>query len=209
MSKKAVGRVVTIVPATLVFGDPLKAKVQPAAPGQAPKPPRFEVTCVIPKENQSETQKEGFNELKAALEYVAKEAFGRGLEFVKHGSVLRDGDEENRLRVGNGKKPYEAYKGAWVIKGFTYENSPPDTAKREEDGSFGRHPTPADFYSGCQVLLTLNIKPFDSSGNQGITSYLEVVIKWADGDRLGAPRTTAADVYARYAAKQAPANPNW
>lgn len=50
-----------------------------------------------------------------------------------------------------------------------------------------------EIYSGCYAQVMINLAGYNYNGSKGITAYLQGVMKWKDGERLGGGMATAND----------------
>lgn len=147
------------------------------------KPPRFECSLLIPKSAD-------ISALKAALENVAKEAFGakfKGLDKLKN-NPIRDGDEMDKDQT----------RGHWVIKANT-SNRPavvgPDKLPIDEDAENG-------LYGGCWGRLNVTPASYDVSGSWGVTMYLNACQKCKDDTRFGGGGVNPDEVFDAFAVEE-------
>jgi len=52
---------------------------------------------------------------------------------------------------------------------------------------------PDEFYSGCKGYISVYCYAYDTSGNKGVTLYINSIMKSADGERLGGASSPQAD----------------
>jgi hypothetical protein len=91
---------------------------------------------------------------------------------------LRDGDEE--------RPDDETYKGNYFINVKCKQK--PGLVDKDLNPILD----PADLYSGCYVRASINLYPFNTSGNKGVGAGLNNIQKLADGEALGG-RSRAED----------------
>lgn len=210
MSDPKPSRVITIGPATALWADLFSPKARPSAPGSQPNTPKYELTLGFKASALTDEQRAIINDVNSAIDEVAKATFPTiDPQYLKLKKFF-DGTEQNKRNIAAGNKAAKSNEGFIVLKTNTSLDSPPQLARREADGSFSKHPVPQDFYSGCEVIATVCFKAYDNSGNRGVANYLQVAIKWADGERLGGGSSISVDdVIASLSATKVPSSSAW
>ena len=57
----------------------------------------------------------------------------------------------------------------------------------------------AKFYNGAEVLMQVNLQPYEMDGRYGVTAYLNMVLTTGKGEKRGGTARAAADVFKGYA----------
>ena len=161
---------------------------------------KYEVTLLIPKTTD-------IADLKKRLEEVGKEAFGaawKGVEKQKN-PTIRDGDEIANEKKAEGKDG-ETFRGNWVVR--------PRTSRRP--GVVGPDKRPIEdeeqIYGGCWGRLNVTPGSYNTSGNKGVTLYLNAVQKAKDDEAFGGGRVDPDSVFEAMeapAASGAGSDDNW
>ena len=146
-------------------------------------PGKYQAQLLIPK-----SDKEAVKLMDAAFEAAKKNGVptkwkGKMPASLKNKtSVLRDGDDE--------KPEDDTYAGMW----FVNASSPTKPGVRVlENGAIVEALDDDDFYSGCWGCASVNLYPYEVSGNMGVAVALNNVIKTKDGDRLSGGASADAD----------------
>ena len=129
---------------------------------------KYSVSCIIPKDD-TETIKiirEAIEEAKK----VGKDKCWKGSIPKKLDISFRDGDEE---------KDDPAYLGSMYFSASSRQPVPVVNKLKEDID-------PSEAYSGCWGVVGVNFYPYDTNGNRGIAAGLNIVVKFADDDRLDA-----------------------
>lgn len=143
-------------------------------------PGKYSLCVIIPK---SDT--EAYAMLKKA--YEAAVALGKTTKWngrvpSKVAFPIHDGDDE--------RPDDEAFKNCWYFN-CSSKNKP--GIRVREAGIISEALDESDFYSGCYGAVTVNLFPYNSSGNVGVAVGLNNVIKTEDGQPLGGGRSAEAD----------------
>lgn len=161
---------------------------------ERPKPKKdgsespYETSILIPKAQD-------ISALKAALERVGKEAFGKrfvSLEKLKT-SPIRDGDD---FRDKNGDLiPH--YAGHWKLKATTKNVVPVVNAQRvpitkQENSAQG-------IYSGCWARLHVTAASFETDENWGVKFFMNAIQKVRDDQPLGGGAVNPDEVFEAFA----------
>lgn len=135
---------------------------------------KFELTLLIPKSDA-----DGIKLIRDSLESVAKQAFGpkfKGLEQLKN-PPIGDGDEKADDAKAQGKDQ-EVLRGHWIVR--------PRSGKAVAVVKADKTPaTKDDIYGGCYGRANVTPASYNTSGNWGVTLYLNAVQKCKDGERFG------------------------
>lgn len=142
---------------------------------EAGKEGKYEITLLIPKT-------EDITPIRAALESVAREAFGtkfQGLDKLKH-PPIKDGDEK-----GAGDPAF----GHWVIRA--------KSSKRPGvvDGSRAPIERKEDLYGGAFGRISVTPASYAMPTSWGVTMYLNAVQKVRDGERFGGSGMSAEEAF--------------
>ena len=131
--------------------------------------PKYSVSIIIPKSD------------KATINKVLKT-----VELAKQKGVTKlfGGEIPNRfhlpLKDGDIERPNDpSYKDSYYINASSY--NPPQIVDRGKNLILDR----SEVYSGCYANVTVNIYPFNSGGNRGVSAGLGNVQKVEDGEPLG------------------------
>lgn len=97
-------------------------------------------------------------------------------------TALRDGDDE--------KPDDPTYEGMWFVNASS-QTKP--GVRVLDNGSIVEALDGDDFYSGCWGCASLNLYPYEVSGNMGVAVALNNVIKTKDDDRLSGGNSAESD----------------
>lgn len=107
---------------------------------------------------------------------------------------LRDGDEEF---------PEDPdYEGMYFMNASSSASRKPGV-RVLENGSMSEAIDEEDMYSGCYGCVTVNMFPYNTSGNVGVAAALNNLIKTRDGERLSGGHTAEEDFNDLVASAQA------
>lgn len=148
--------------------------------GEDGKPGKYGVCVLIPK-TDTETVALVTSAYEAARE-LGKTTAWNGKIPAKVTSPLRDGDIE--------REDDAAFAGCWFFNANA-KNRP--GVRVLSDGIISEALDSEDFYSGCYGAVSINLYPYNSSGNVGVGVGLNNIIKTKDGERLSGGRTAEAD----------------
>lgn len=150
-----------------------------AAPGQ--EKAKYSVTCLLPKTDTATLEM-----INAAKQQATQE----GIQ-AKWGGVA-PAVVPFPIHDGDGVRPSgEAFgpecKGCWVFTASSNQKPGIVDAQRIEifDAS--------ELYSGCYGRVSFNIYPYNAAGKKGLAFGLNNLQKLADGEPLGASRSTPAE----------------
>lgn len=139
---------------------------------------KYSCVLLIPKSDEATVAK-----LKAA--YKAAVEQGKATKWkgkVPKGVAipLRDGDDDPTYEG-------EEFEGHWILR----------ASSRSKPGVVDRNPRiaiedPTRVYSGCYARVSLNLFPYDTAGNRGVSAGLNNVQFLRDGESLGG-RSRAED----------------
>lgn len=138
--------------------------------------PKYSVQIIIPKTNE-----EAVNRLNKAIELTKEEVKdkvfkGKLPQNLK--TTIHDGDG---LTPGGEEYP-ESCKGCWV---FNASNNDRPFVKIQTGIGKMRDADESEIKSGDWGTVSLNLWGYDRSGNRGITTYLNGILKKRDGEPLG------------------------
>lgn len=139
---------------------------------------KYSVSLIIPKSDKVTIAK-----IEAAIEAAKKAGLaklGGNLKGVK--TPLRDGDED--------RPDDEAYAGCMFMSATS--NRRPGIV----DANLQDLTDDEDFYSGCYGRASVNFYAYNVDKSKGISCGLNNLQKLQDGERLGSPRTSAANDFA-------------
>lgn len=144
--------------------------------GEDGKADRWEVIMMIPKSQKCGTM--------PALGAMVKEAIKKALgdKPAPNGWInpLRDGDAEDLQK-------YPERKGHWIFRARAFR-APVVVDRNKAEIMDARQ-----IYGGCYVRAEISAAWFDKV-SRGVNIYVNLVQKLRDGDPLGAPRASAADL---------------
>lgn len=149
---------------------------------QPDKEGKYEITLYIPKT-------EDISALRAALEKIAREAFGtkfRTLEALTH-PPIKDGDQK-----GAGDPAF----GHWIIRAKSAKKPGvvgPDRSRIENK---------EQIYGGCFGRLNITPATYSVPTGWGVTMYLNAVQKVKDGERFGGGGVSAEDAFEALAVEE-------
>lgn len=145
-------------------------------------PGKYEVVCIFPKSDK---------DTKAMFDSAFEAAKALGVSTKWQGKMpknlqggLRDGDEKYEE---NGD---EAFKGCWY---FSAKSTNQPGIRVREDGVVVEALDADDLYSGCYGCVSVNLYPYNASGNVGVAAGLQNIIKIEDGERLTGGRSADQD----------------
>ena len=158
-------------------------KGENADPNDAPK---YSVTVLVPKSDAATMQR-----INAGIAAAKK----RGLETKKY----KDGTPVDKLPTpiwdgdgyrADGYTPFgEECKGCWVFTASCGQDRKPGVV----DASCQPILDPTEIYSGIYGRVGVDFFPYNFAGKQGVGCSLVNVQKLADGEPLGAARSSAED----------------
>lgn len=126
----------------------------------------------------------------------------------------KEADKRNAKCVAKGKKPDGDYqRGLIVVTARSGEDKPPSLGVN--DGgltinvtSLNRNRTIGRFFFGANVKARLYFKAYKGgNGNDGVTAYLNILVAYPGGTRMGGGPKEASEVFGGYAGKVTDANP--
>ena len=144
---------------------------------------KYQVQLLIPKSDV-----EAVRLLDAAFEAAKKNGVstkwkGKMPISVKNKtSLLRDGDDE--------KPDDDTYAGMWFVNASS-QTKP--GVRVLENGVITEALDSDDFYSGCWGCASINLYPYEASGNTGVAVGLNNVIKTKDDTRLSGGNSAESD----------------
>jgi hypothetical protein len=141
--------------------------------------PKYSVTLLIPKKD-TETIANIKAAQKAAAVLGKNSVFG-GTIPKSLSTTLHDGDKEKDTASYPEYKDhmYMAVSSKIAPRVFTLDYTP--------------IVDPQEIYSGCYARVSINFSAYNVSGNKGVSGYLNLVVKTADGDPLGGYVSAEAD----------------
>lgn len=144
--------------------------------------PKYTTVVIIDKND-----KKSLGSLKAAIEAV--KASDKGKQALANAAGVIPGNIKTTLHDGDDS-------GRPECAGSYYIN----VSSRNKPLLLGRDRRPmndddarAELYSGCYAQVIVNLAPYNTSGNKGITAYMQAVMKWHDGERLGGATVNVDD----------------
>lgn len=143
------------------------------------QPEKYSASLIIPKDDTETVKK-----IKDAIQKMAeenKDKLGKGA-FT---SPLRDGDEE--------RPDDPAYANSYFI------NSKNGRKPGIVDKYLREITDESEFYSGCYGYAHVTLWAYNTSGNRGITMFLNNVMKKEDGEPLGGVSQKAETAFADFA----------
>lgn len=132
---------------------------------------KYSASLIIPKEDTATVAT--INKAIAIAKEEGKAKKWGGIIPKKLQIVFRDGDEE---------RDDEAYENSYFFNASSRQ--PVKTMNRAQQEC-----DPKDLYSGCWVLASVKMYPYDANGNKGIAAGLNQVMFWADDEPLGGSNT--------------------
>ncbi len=140
--------------------------------GKEGNEPKYCVSCIIPKEDT-----ETISAIRKAIDAAVNEGVTKIWKGTKPNTKssnfkypLKDGDTDRDSADA-------AYEGTMFISASS--KAPVPTLNRLKE-----RVDPKEIYSGCWGLVAIDFFGFDK-GSKGVGAGLNVVMKYADGDRLG------------------------
>lgn len=123
-----------------------------------------------------------FHKLQEAAAALATSKWGRVLPHLR--SPGKDGDAMNEAAVANGGTAKAYRKGRFILP-LAADANPQFPAP--EVLVYGNVPisSPSDIYPGCTVYVSAILSTYSVKGNSGVQAYLQHVLKYTDGPRLG------------------------
>ncbi len=94
---------------------------------------------------------------------------------------------------------FPEFEGKFLIEAGN-DKRRPEVLIRDSDGSIGEVVNPADIYAGARYVATVRTGGWyhPPSKKQGVSLYLENVLKVRDGERLGGSTPSAMDDFGNY-----------
>ena len=140
--------------------------------GKEGNEPKYCASCIIPKEGTATIE---------AIRKAIEAAVNEGVTKVWKGNRpnVKSSNFKNPLKDGekDREKADEAYEGALFINATS--KTPVYTMNRLRE-----EVDPLQIYSGCWAIVGVNFFGYDQ-GSKGVAAGLNVVMKYADGERLG------------------------
>lgn len=131
--------------------------------------PKYSVCCIISKEDK-ETIKTLRKAEANALEAGIQSKWG-GKKPYEPKSVIHDGER----RSGE-----PGFDNCIYFSPSSNQSRQPSTLNRLKEKI-----DPAQIYSGCYALVSVNFYPYDVAGGKGVGAGLNAVLKMYDGERMG------------------------
>lgn len=143
---------------------------------------KYGTVILIPKTDTATLDKIK-NAKKAAYE-LGKNDKLKGIPFERVAFTLRDGDDPAEVNEQN----RDDYAGHYFM----------NVSSKDKPGVVDQQVQPildaSEVYSGCYARVSINLFPYNSNGNKGISAGLNNVQKLADGESLGG-RARAEDEF--------------
>lgn len=153
---------------------------------------KYSITMLFPKEFENEKDEAAFKDMKKKLRKAAAECWGPDkTKWPKISWPERDGDEKSELNGYEGHVYYAAN-----------SNDPPGVVDRDLEDIVDKN----KIYPGCYCRAEVVAKAVpgvgaDDSGKPKnfVKFYLQHVMFWADGERLGGGGGSAKDAFSEFA----------
>lgn len=143
---------------------------------------KYGCCIIIPKSNTEAIAmfKEAFE---AAKELGKVEKWGNRIPAKANQMPLHDGDEE--------KPDDPAFENCMYFN--CSSGNAPGVCIKDASGDVVEALDEGDFYSGCYGVVTVNLFPYSTNGNNGVGVGLNNILKLRDGERLSGGRSADAD----------------
>lgn len=143
---------------------------------------KYSVQILIPK---------GDKQAVKLIEDAVNAAKTSGVSSKWNGKMPPASKLKTPLRDGDDEFPDDA-----VYEGMYFMNASTATkpgVRVLENGTMSEALDSDDFYSGCYGCVTVNMFPYNTSGNVGVAAGLNNLIKTRDGERLSGGHTAEED----------------
>lgn len=155
---------------------------------------KYSVTLLIPKSN-TKLVEDVKSAVKAAFLTGVSTRFGGKPAPGTWNNPLRDGDETVTDEDGKEKRlKGEEFTGCYYINA-TSKTKPGivKIVKMNGEKKLVEITDENEVYSGCYGVVSVNMYPYNNSGNRGVSAGLNNVLKTKDGDYLGGRTSAQSD----------------
>lgn len=145
---------------------------------------KYGISLLVPKDGTKE-QKAWVKSMRSLYDEIVKDTWKKKPKSLQ--KPWDDGDGED----WEGTEYEDIMKGNWIFK-FS------SLFEIDMVGKNGRALKEEDLYAGCEVRIGYVAKHYKDMPSNGVSLYVNAILKVADGDRIGGSRMSAKTMFEDY-----------